>query len=494
MMMKKIILYAVLLGFSAFLYSCERKIPEALYVDNFWLEAPSDEPVIKRGSLEEWDYISADNPFIFEDKGIFYCFYEGENKNHVEQIGVAVSKDMRIWEKSPNNPIIKAGAAGEYDSKAAKIPVVFKKNTKYYLLYTAVNDKGAAVAEAVSNDLLNWEKLPDNPVILPDSALNEKILTTNPNVFLQNDRVYTICRGMEEYYVNQQSLLAESDDMRTWKKSDKPLRGLENIFSFAIYKDSAGIYIGIPEDKLPRYYHYSNDLINWRKGKEVLFSSGWVSTLSNPIYYNGDLWALYERYDRIYRACLKNIPPDRIKKDDQKAPFYDDFTDSNKTWSAWDGVNGKWIVFEGRLKQLSNEDVFSRRYVNTEPLKNHYYEMKIKISDGKGIAGIYFFTNKQYYFFGLTGGEKPSAALYQSDGFSLSQKSKIEEKIYDIKQQIIYPVRMEINGNVLMCYLEGKIIFQKIETNLIDPGRFGIFTKGTSCEFDDCRLSDISSE
>ena len=75
------------------------------------------EPVVPRGARGSWDEFKVLAPHIVQKDGIYYMFYTGLNcphpewkRNHsLERIGLATSQDLFNWEKHPNNPIVTPG-------------------------------------------------------------------------------------------------------------------------------------------------------------------------------------------------------------------------------------------------------------------------------------------------------------------------------------------------------------------------------------------------
>ncbi len=280
-----------------------------LPLEGVWVEDPEGKPVIDRGPEGAWDHVAVDNPFIYIEDGVFYCFYEGENERRQEQVGIAVSTDLLRWRKYEGNPVLKVGPPGAWDSLAAKIPVVARNKETYFLLYTGKDGKGAAIGVARSNDLRHWEKYPGNPVLPGRQGKWDPILTTSPSLIERDGVFYMIYRGMKGFYTDQKLGLAISRDLLHWNRRDKPLRGLDDIYSFAICPWLInGEYMALAQKLPPKHIYLSADLISWRRGPVLTFSAGKIDTPSQPILIDGVLWILYEKGDRIYRARFEPRP------------------------------------------------------------------------------------------------------------------------------------------------------------------------------------------
>ena len=99
-----------------------------------WERRPS--PVLKTGGKGEWDEKNALIVSVLKvDDG--YCgFYEGEDANNTYSIGLAVSSDLKGWEKFEGTRIIKNGGKGSFSEKMAFSPHIFAAEGKVLLFYT----------------------------------------------------------------------------------------------------------------------------------------------------------------------------------------------------------------------------------------------------------------------------------------------------------------------------------------------------------------------
>ena len=277
-------------------------------LEGVWVEDPAGQPVIDKGPKGAWDHAAVDNPFLYVENGVFYCFYEGENVQRQEQTGLAISTDLLHWEKYEGNPIVPAGPPGAWDYRAAKIPIVAKHDDIYVLLYTGKDRDGAtnaAIGVATSKDLRHWQKSADNPIIPGRPGKWDPILTTCPTIIKKDGLYYTIYRGMTGFYENQRLGLATSTDLLRWTRPDEPLQGLDGIYSFATCPLLInGEYVALGQSRPPKHFYLSTDLITWRQGAAIKASVGHIETPSQPVLVDGTLWILYEGEtgDRIYRA------------------------------------------------------------------------------------------------------------------------------------------------------------------------------------------------
>lgn len=279
--------------------------------DGVWTESPEGRPVIDRGPEGAWDHYAVDNPFVFVDEGVFYCFYEGQDKpggqGGRERTGLAVSRDGIHWEKWPGNPILDVGPAGAWDSRAAKIPVVTHHEGTYYLFYSGRNAQTKSIGVATSPDLRRWTKHPGNPVLRGRPDRWDRHLSTHPApVFRRDGRFTLLYRGMQSFYRKQGLGLAVSDDLVRWTRAEEEpvIPPEEEVASLSVVA-LEGEYLGLAQSP-GRPWYVSRDLRRWERRGSARFTGAGVDTVSNPFRCRGKWAVLYEQKDRIYRAEIAN--------------------------------------------------------------------------------------------------------------------------------------------------------------------------------------------
>lgn len=81
---------------------------------------------------------------------------------------VATSSDLKTWQRYENNPILKPGDEGSWDGCLIGDPYLIGPiDSKWYMFYYGYDGKKAYEGMAVSEDLYQWEKYRENPIILP---------------------------------------------------------------------------------------------------------------------------------------------------------------------------------------------------------------------------------------------------------------------------------------------------------------------------------------
>jgi len=94
-------------------------------VSRDWLEWETLEPIDPKGSGDDWDAGTPGTGHVFKyDDGRYYLAYTGRRwvgKNLLEDIGLMVSDDLRVWEKTAGNPIWPCATAPPYE-RQDKVP------------------------------------------------------------------------------------------------------------------------------------------------------------------------------------------------------------------------------------------------------------------------------------------------------------------------------------------------------------------------------------
>lgn len=108
---------------------------------------------------------------IIEHEGKLHVFYLTLS-NH-DTVGHLVGDDGLNWQALP--PAIRTGDPGSFDDDQIWTMGVFKRGDEWVMLYTANQQNGLyqVTGQAVSKDLIHWEKPEHNPVAEPDARWYE---------------------------------------------------------------------------------------------------------------------------------------------------------------------------------------------------------------------------------------------------------------------------------------------------------------------------------
>lgn len=102
-------------------------------------------------------------PTVWVENGTWYLFYERNDQG----IWLATSEDLKTWTNVQDDPVLQMGPE-KYDQYGVAVNQVIKYNDHYYAYYhgTSLEDwSDWTMNVAVSKDLLQWTKYPENPIM-----------------------------------------------------------------------------------------------------------------------------------------------------------------------------------------------------------------------------------------------------------------------------------------------------------------------------------------
>ncbi|SCD21843.1 putative 6(G)-fructosyltransferase [Proteiniphilum saccharofermentans] len=113
-------------------------------------------------------------PTVWIEDNTWYLFYERNDLG----IWLATSKDKINWMNIQDEPVLKMGPE-KYDEGAVAANQIVKYNNRYFMYYHGSTNPNWANPEenaewsslvAMSTDLINWTKYPDNPLVKGDTS------------------------------------------------------------------------------------------------------------------------------------------------------------------------------------------------------------------------------------------------------------------------------------------------------------------------------------
>jgi predicted GH43/DUF377 family glycosyl hydrolase len=200
-----------------------------------WQRDPHN-PILPPGPAT-FDVRCCMNPFVFPRGDEYWLFYCGGDKQNRRRICLATAPrdDLRTWKR--RGPLLDLGGKGSFDELWCVLPCIHRIGDKWHLYYTGRSaDTGSGlqgfrgIGLAISDDLLNWKKVSDEPVLLGDGfeqwPTNRGIagggrILEEPQAGRTLYRMhYTLATGTpsKDLRIDQakQSVMAHSYDGREW--------------------------------------------------------------------------------------------------------------------------------------------------------------------------------------------------------------------------------------------------------------------------------------
>lgn len=178
------------------------------------------------------------NPFVVVQGDEYFLFYAGADKTGGRRICLATCPITDVTSWTRHGPLFERGGQGSFDETWCVLPCLHKFGDKWHMYYSSRSaDKAAGlqgfrgIGLAVSDDLRNWKKYSDEPILVGDGfadyPTNKGIAGGGPILEVpgKNGRpryrmYYSLPIGSpsKDLLVDQAKLAvtAESDDGLTW--------------------------------------------------------------------------------------------------------------------------------------------------------------------------------------------------------------------------------------------------------------------------------------
>lgn len=241
---------------------------------------------LKPGERGEWDDLSLWTGSVIKKGSKYYMYYTGRSKRRgykkVQKIGMAISKDLKVWKKYDYNPILEVDSLN-YQSEfkenmlgiigAFRDPFVFRdpKSKKYYMTISArtsgkKNEYNACIGLAESKDLISWKLLA--PIFTP--------------------KVYDEMEVSQMIYQNGIYYLFFSVDLV--KSYEPKFRKKYNINTSALHcyysKNLKSGYKPVNKDGIVwKYIEKIYDVRLIKKGKNKFHAIGWLEKYKKSKFY-----------------------------------------------------------------------------------------------------------------------------------------------------------------------------------------------------------------
>jgi predicted GH43/DUF377 family glycosyl hydrolase len=135
------------------------------------------ESVLNTGPRGSWDERGIADPYVVAAGSGFYLYYLGVDRARRQRLGVARSTDGVHWEKLRNNPILELGEPGSFDEVGLGEPAVWGAAGRYWMLYTGRDrNEYRRIGLAVSDDGVLWQRSSTLPVLAGNESWDEKVV------------------------------------------------------------------------------------------------------------------------------------------------------------------------------------------------------------------------------------------------------------------------------------------------------------------------------
>lgn len=298
-----------------------------------WQKDPRN-PVLPPG--KDFDVGCCMNPFVLRRGDEYWLYYAGADKGGRRRICLATTPvdDLTAWKR--HGPLFETGGKGAFDETWCVLPCVHRIGERWFMYYTGRSaEKGTGlqafngIGLAVSDDLRQWKKHSDAPILLGDGfpewpknrgiAGGGRILELPPvDGKVVYRMYYTLATGVpgKQLAIDQakQSVVAHSTDGIHWTDRQVMLKPrpdvpYENagVIALNVWKTARGyraIYaaIGTKFGAYSIVEASSQDGLHWERGAagENLAlppsGKGWESKMTeypNVIEENGKLRLFY---------------------------------------------------------------------------------------------------------------------------------------------------------------------------------------------------------
>jgi predicted GH43/DUF377 family glycosyl hydrolase len=109
---------------------------------------------------------------VRDDEGQYHMWYSGGERYEPDAIGYATSTDGVNWVRVQEEPVLRPGASGSWESDRVAGAHVFRDGEWLYAAYIGFANgfEDSAIGIARSRDGVSWERHADNPVVSRGAA------------------------------------------------------------------------------------------------------------------------------------------------------------------------------------------------------------------------------------------------------------------------------------------------------------------------------------
>lgn len=141
-----------------------------------WEKTP---PILFPEGGAAWEEGGLYKPYLIREGGTYYLFYNAKTKGEPwhEQTGLATSTDLGTWKRHPASPLLRNGEKGKsWDDRFASDPVVVRHGKQWAMFYFGLASDGRARdLLALGDSLTDFRKVDEVLVdVGPPGSVDEK--------------------------------------------------------------------------------------------------------------------------------------------------------------------------------------------------------------------------------------------------------------------------------------------------------------------------------
>ncbi len=249
----------------------------------------------------------------------WYLFYEYEHS-----IYYVTSADGIHWGTTPTLCI--SPSTSGWDSNSVTVPIVWKENGRWYMIYRGDDGTTRQIGLAWSDDLQTWTKSPNNPILQPSASGWDSTDVEQNNIIKVDNTYYLWYNNMASSPNRYTGLATTTEAPEHWSNANFTRDPNNPIITDGVYGDSfcGSVF------KYGSYYY----MINAGRSGRIKIAEMWRST--TPTFY-----------DREYMGIVYTAPDDgsnwEYMAPDVISPVTDDITRSSYTVT-----NGElWFYYTG---------------------------------------------------------------------------------------------------------------------------------------------------
>lgn len=159
--------------------------------DIFEWDLGAKKVVFEGGATGAFDEKGVFSPQVYSFDGKELLFYGGTDGKRACTGLAASSGPGAPWARLHEGPVLSPGGKGAWDEVNALIVSVLRLEDSYCAFYEGEDAKGRyGVGIAWSEDLLNWTKWGENPIVAPGQHAYCERMVCGPRVFREGDELF----------------------------------------------------------------------------------------------------------------------------------------------------------------------------------------------------------------------------------------------------------------------------------------------------------------